>query len=46
MRTLATWVAAAIVTTSGCGAESQNVTWVRAAVGGNSETPISSRNLT
>ncbi len=29
-----------------CGADSQNVTLVVAAVGGNSRTPISSRNLT
>ncbi len=34
VRTVATWVPAAIVTTSGCGAESQNVTGQRAAVGG------------
>ncbi len=34
VRTVATCVPLAIVTTSGCGAESQNVTCVRAAVGG------------
>ena len=46
VRRVATCVPAAIVTTSGCGADSQNVTCVRAAVAGNSVTPISSRNLT
>ena len=45
VRTVATWVAAGIFTTSGCGPVSQNVTSVRADVGGNSVTPISSRNL-
>ena len=46
VRTVATCVPAAIVIMSGCGAESQNVTGVRAAVGGKRLTPISSRNLT
>ncbi len=46
VRTVATWVPAAIVTTSGWGPESQKVIAVRAAVGGYRLTPISSRNLT
>ncbi len=46
VRTVATCVEAAIVTTSGWGAESQKVTDVRAAVGGNRLTPMSSRNFT
>ncbi len=45
VRTVATCVPDAIRTTSGWGAESQNVTGVRAAVGGYRLTPISSRNL-
>ncbi len=34
VRSVATWVPVGIVTTSGCGADSQNVTGLRAAVGG------------
>lgn len=46
VRSVATWVPALIVTVVGCGAASQNVTVVRAAVGGKRLTPMSSRNLT
>ncbi len=46
VRTVATCVPAATRTTSACGVESQNVTSPRAAFGGKSRTPISSRNLT
>ena len=46
VRIVATCVPPAIRTASGCGAESQNVTSPRAAVGGKRRTPISSRNLT
>ena len=46
VRSVATCVPALIVTVSGCGAASQKVTCVRAAVGGNRLTPISSRNFT
>ena len=46
VRIVAACVPVGIRTTSGCGAESQNVTWPRAAVGGKRLTPISSRNLT
>ena len=45
-REVATSVPAGTRTSSGSGAESQNVTPPRAAVGGNRRTPISSRNLT
>ena len=46
VRTVATCVPVGIRTTSGWGADSQNVTFERAAVGGKRLTPISSRNLT
>jgi hypothetical protein len=46
VRTVATCVPVGIRTTSGCGADSQNVTCERAAVGGKRLTPISSRNFT
>jgi len=46
VRTVATWVPAAIRTLSGCGAVSQKVTAARAATGGKRRTPRSSRNLT
>ncbi len=46
VRTVATCVPAAMRTMSGCGPLSQNVTSVRAAVGGYSVTPMSSRNFT
>ena len=45
VRTVATCVAGGMRTTSGWGPASQNVTSVRAAVGGKRVTPISSRNL-
>ena len=45
-REVATSVPAGTRTSSGSGAESQNVTPPRAAVGGKRRTPISSRNLT
>ena len=45
VRRVATSVPAGTRTTSRCGAESQNVTGTRAAVAGNSRTPISSRNF-
>jgi len=46
VRTVATWVPTGMRTVSGWGADSQNVTSARAAVGGNSRTPMSSRNFT
>jgi hypothetical protein len=45
VRTVPTCVAAGMRTTSACGPVSQNVASVRAAVGGKSVTPMSSRNL-
>ncbi len=42
--TVATSVPAGSDTVSTCGADSQNVTRARAAVGGNSRTPSRSRN--
>ena len=46
VRAVATWVSVRTITGCGCGADSQNVTSPRAAAGGRSSTPISSRNLT
>jgi hypothetical protein len=46
VRGVATSVSARTSTGWGCGADSQNVTRPRAAAGGRSSTPISSRNFT
>jgi len=46
VRTVATVVPGRMCTVEGCGPASQKVMAARAAVGGNSRTPISSRNLT
>ena len=46
VRTVAAWVPVGIVTTAAWGDDIQNVTRVRAAVGGYRLTPMSSRNLT
>ena len=46
VRIVAAWVPPAIRIASGCGPESQKVTWPRAAEGGNSRIPINSRNFT
>ena len=46
VRAVATCVSVRTMTGCGCGAESQSVTSPRAAAGGRSSTPISSRNFT
>ena len=46
VRAVATWLSARTITGCGCGADSQKVTSPRAAAGGRSSTPISSRNFT
>ena len=45
VRSVATSVPAGILTVSGWGADSQNVTGARAGPGGNRRTPIRSRNF-
>ena len=45
VRGVATWLSARTRTVWGCGADNQKVTSPRAAAGGRSSTPISSRNL-
>ena len=45
VRKVAAWVPGRIWMVPGCGPASQNVIAARAAVGGKSRTPISSRNL-
>jgi hypothetical protein len=46
VRGVATSVSARTSTVCGCGEDNQNVTMPRAAAGGLSSTPMSSRNLT